>query len=148
MTQTDPRSERIEEKIAASQERLTRESGALPPVPRRAQLPDAYPPEDYRSLAAEYPWLVLAAGAGLGLLAGALLPRKAGSKLGGKALGLAAMAGELGLSLATQARDKAGESTAGLRDSAGRKATASRNAAASLARGAIRAASRVRTTRK
>ena len=73
-------------------------------LPRRAQLPDAYPPEDYRSLAAEYPWLVLAAGAGLGLLAGALLPRKAGSKLGGKALGLAAMAGELGLSLAAQAR--------------------------------------------
>lgn len=78
------------------------------PVTDHTALPDASPPEDYRSLAAEYPWLAMAAGAGLGLLAGALLPKRAGRRLGQRALGLAFAAGEVGLALSAKARSGTG----------------------------------------
>ena len=92
MSAADQRSSRIKDRIAASQARLERESEDLPALPQRQRLPDAYPPEDYRSLAAEYPWLAMAAGLGLGLLAGALLPKKAGGKMGRRILGAATAA--------------------------------------------------------
>jgi hypothetical protein len=75
----------------------------------RSPLPDAYPPDSYRSLAAEYPWLTVFAGVGLGMLAGALVPRTAGARLGKRAIKLATQAGELGLTLSARARDRAGE---------------------------------------
>ena len=56
-----------------------------PVLPARATLPDRYPPEDYRSLAGEYPWLTVAAGLGAGLLVGAMLPRGLGGKFGKRA---------------------------------------------------------------
>ena len=68
MSDADTKRDRIKAKVAASQERLTRDSEFLPAVPQRKNLPDAYPPEDYRSLAAEYPLLTVAAGLGLGML--------------------------------------------------------------------------------
>ncbi len=106
MSSIEPRQERIAAKIAASQERLDRHSPKHPALPAK----DAYPPEDYRSLIAEYPWLAVAAGMGMGLLAGALAPKKAGSgKFGRRALGLAMAAGELGLALSKQAGERAGE---------------------------------------
>jgi len=105
MSSLEPRQERIAAKIAASQDRLTRTSSARPALPSK----DAYPPEDYRSLIAEYPWLAVAAGAGLGLLAGSLVPKKAGSKFGKRALSLAIAAGEIGLALSKQAGERAGE---------------------------------------
>lgn len=155
MNDADARRARIKDRIAASQERMRRDSVKLPPVPRRDPLPDAYPPEDYRSLAREYPWLTVAAGAGLGLLAGALLPRRAGSKLGKRALGVATVAAEIGLALSRQAGTKASEglsrieeSSAPLRQRAGRAAgsarSGARSAGATLAREAIRLAARVR----
>lgn len=95
MSEVETREERIAARIAASQERMTRESEVRPPRDYYEMPPDAYPPEDYRSLAAEYPWLTVAAGLGIGALAGALLPRSFGSKLGRGALGMAGLVGEM-----------------------------------------------------
>ncbi len=159
MSDAENRRARINERIEASQERMRRDSAKLPALPKRETLPDAYPPEDYRTLLKEYPWLTLAAGAGLGLLAGALLPKRAGAKLGKRALGVATVAAELGLALSRQARDTAGdkaaeglarldETTAPLRARAGRAAGSARSGARSagltLAREAIRLAARLR----
>lgn len=109
MSAADQRRRRIEDRIAASQTRLDRGSAAQPALPRRQPLPDGYPPEDYRGLAAEYPWLAISAGLGIGLLAGALLPRGAGGKAGQRLLGAATVAAELGLVLSRQTRDRARE---------------------------------------
>lgn len=148
MTDADARREKINQRIAASQERMRRERGNLPAVPVRETLPDAYPPEDYRSLAAEYPWLTMAAGAGLGMLAGALLPKKSGSKLGRRALGMATVAAELGLALSRRAGETAEAKTAPLRQRAGRAAgsarSGTRSAGAWIAREAIKLAARGR----
>lgn len=103
MSEAKARSERIRGKIAASQERMRQGADTLPPIPARPVLPDAYPPESYRSLAAEYPWLVVATGAGLGMLAGALVPKRFGSKLGGRLMTAAALAAELGMAISKQA---------------------------------------------
>lgn len=103
MSEAEARTKRIRSKIAASQDRLQRDSAAAAPVPARVTLPDAYPPESYRSLAAEYPWLVVAAGAGLGLLAGALVPKQFGGKLGGRLLTAATLAAEFGMAMSKQA---------------------------------------------
>lgn len=71
--------------------------------------PAGEPPEDFSALARQYPGLLLAGGIAIGLVAGALLPRKAGGKLAGRAAALAAVAGELGLALSQSAREKAGD---------------------------------------
>jgi ElaB/YqjD/DUF883 family membrane-anchored ribosome-binding protein len=155
VSDADDRRARINQRIAASQDRMRRSSVDLPAAPKRETLPDAYPPENYRSLAREYPWLTMAAGAGLGLLAGALMPKRTGAKLGKRALGMATIAAELGLALSRQAGSKAAEglsqldeSTAPMRQRAGRAAgsarTGARSAGLSLAREAIRLAARVR----
>ena len=148
MTEADARREKINLRIAASQERMRRDSANLPAVPVRESLPDAYPPEDYRTLAGEYPWLTMAAGAGLGLLAGALLPKKSGARLGKRALGMATIAAELGLALSRRAGEAADEKAAPLRQRAGRAAgsarAGARSAGATIAREAIRLAARAR----
>ena len=109
MTKTDPRRDRVANRIAASQDRLKRDGDLLPAKRRRDPLPDAYPPENYRSLAKEYPWLAMAAGLGVGALVAALLPRKFVGKAGRRALGAASVAAELGLAFSKQARDAAGD---------------------------------------
>lgn len=105
MTAPDAKRARIKQKISASEARLRREGDA----PARKQFPDRDPPETYRSLAGEYPWAAIIGGVALGVLAGSLLPKVAGSKLGRRTLALATLAGELGLTFSKQARDKAGE---------------------------------------
>lgn len=67
------------------------------------------PPESLVELVGQYPGVAIAAGLGLGLLAGALLPRSAARKLTARAGVLAAVAGEAGLTLGKQAIEKAGE---------------------------------------
>ena len=109
MSKTDPSRARVAKRIAASQDRLKRDSDQLPAKPHLEQLPDAWPPEDYRSLAKEYPWLAMAAALGAGALVAALLPRKFVSKAGRRALGAASVAAELGLAFSKQARETAGE---------------------------------------
>lgn len=110
MSEADDKRERIRSRIAASQERLSRESTQLPAVPARRTPGDAYPPEDWRSLVQEHPWLIVAAGAGIGLLAGALLPKRAGSRVASRALGLAATGAEIALAFSKTAREAASES--------------------------------------
>ena len=110
MSDVDSKRARIQSRVEASQERLKRESDQLPALPPRAAPTDAYPPEDFKSLAKEHPWLLVAAGAGAGLLVGALLPKRAGSKLGGRTLALATAGAELAMALSRNARDVASDS--------------------------------------
>jgi len=146
MSNLERSQDRIAAKIAASQARLEHD------IPERPALPakDAYPPEDYRSLLAEYPWLAVAAGVGVGLLAGALAPKRApsGGKFGKRALGLAIAAGELGLALSRQAGERAGEAgregLARARDGSRQVKATARSTGAVIAREAIRLAARVR----
>lgn len=144
MSSSEPRQDRIAARIAASQERLTRGSSTRPALPAK----DAYPPEDYRSLIAEYPWLAVTAGLGLGLLAGALAPKKAGSKFGQRALGLAIAAGELGLAFSKQAGERASEAgrdgLALAREGGKQVRSTARSTGATIAREAIKLAARVR----
>lgn len=158
MTQTDPKRARIKEKITESEERLRRDSQA----PARKQFPDRDPPETYRSLAGEYPWGVVLGGLALGAVAGALLPKAAGRRLGRRALAIATIAGELGLTFSKTARDKTseagregiarlgdlsgsvGESTAELRQRAGHVAGRARSRGLELAGRAVKLAARVR----
>lgn len=159
MSEADDKRQRIRDKVAASQERLQRESANLPATPSPARFPDAYPPEDYASLAKEYPWLAMAAGLGAGLLVGALLPKGFGGKLGKRALAVATVAGELGLALSKQAGEKAAEAARDGVTRAGQGAnrvrsqvsrvadhtrTRARGAGLAIAREAIRLAARVR----
>ena len=109
MSKSDLRRERVATRISASQARLKRDDTALPAAPRRDPLPDAYPPENYRGLAREYPLLTIAAGIGVGMLVAALLPRKFATKAAKRALGAATVAAELGLAYSKHARDAAGE---------------------------------------
>lgn len=151
--------ERIRRRIEASQERLTRESDSLPALPKRSAPADAYPPEDLRGLVSEHPWVTVAAGVGVGLLVGALLPRRAGSKFGKRALGLAAAGAEVAIALSRNARESASEgareglhrldeSTAPLRRRAGEVAgsagRSARGTGVRLAGEAIRLAARLR----
>lgn len=155
MSNADNKRERIKAKVEASQERLTRDSDLLPALPPRRAPADAYPPEDLRSLAKEHPLLVLAAGAGAGLLLGALLPKRAGSKVGGRALGLAAAGAELAIALSRNARESASESareglsklderTAPLRRRAGSATRSARSNGIRIAGEAIKLAARLR----
>ena len=155
MSEAEARNDRVRQRIAASQARLDRESDTLPALPQRKPLPDAYPPEDLRGLAAEHPLLTLATGVGLGLLVGALLPKGTGGKAGRRLVAVAAAAGELGLALSKQAADKAGEAsrdglakldqgTAPLRQRAGRAGSSARGKGVRLAGEAIKLAARLR----
>lgn len=152
MSEADEKRQRIKDKVAASQERLQSGGTALPELPSPARFPDAYPPEDYRTLAKEYPWLAVAAGMGAGLLLGAVLPKGMGSKLGKRAVAAATAAGELGLALSKQAGEKAADAgrdgATQLRGKASRIATPARTAARSagmlIVREAIRLATRAR----
>lgn len=134
------------------------------PVP--ATPPQPEPPEDLASLLKEHPGLIVAGGLAIGLLAGVLLPKRAttgtDSKLGAKALSLAAVAAELAVTLGQQARDQAsdaaregrarladlGESANTLGRNAARRASAARGEAArtgmKLARQAVKLAAKAR----
>ena len=70
------------------------------------KLPDNDPPETYTDLARDYPIALIAGGLAAGLLAGALLPRGIGRKVGKGILTGALMAGELGRSYSAQASRK------------------------------------------
>lgn len=75
------------------------------------KLPEGEPPEGVSGLIADYPGLAIAAGVGIGLIAGALLPRSAGRKMARGAVFLASTGSELGLALGKQALRKADEAT-------------------------------------
>ena len=155
MSKTDPRRDRIANRIAASQKRLQRDGDKVPAKARRDPFPDAWPPENYRSLAKEYPWLAMAAGLGVGVLVAALLPRNAVSKAGRRAMAAATVAAELGLAFSKQARDAAeeaaqdglsmiDETTAPLRQRAAGATKSARSRGMRLAGEAMKIAGRLR----
>ena len=158
MSKADEQRQKIQSRIDASQDQLDAENRQLAAIPpRHDTFEDA--PDDWRGKAGQHPWLLLAAGAGAGLLIGALLPRRAGSKTASRALGLAAAGAELAIAFSKNARDAASdaaseglhrldEGTAPLRRRAGEVAgTASRSArttGARLASEAVKIAARIR----
>ncbi len=80
----------------------TKPSTALAPMPR---IPDKDPPEGLAGLAREYPGLLIGGGLALGLLAGALVYKRAGGKITQRVAGLATAVGEIGLALSRHVRD-------------------------------------------
>lgn len=114
------------------------------------------PPESLADLAREHPGLILAGGLAVGLLVGALIPRRKGGRLLRNAASLAAVAGELALMLGEQTREKADGARGQIADlsrkagSAGRRVAHSglekgdeaREAGLRLARKAVKAMAR------
>lgn len=156
---SDEKRKRIKDRIDASQDQLDQESRQLEAIPARPIPGDVSGSGDWRDKAHQHPWLLLAAGAGAGLLVGALLPRRASSKATSRVLGLAAAGAELAMAFSKNARDAASdaaseglhrldEGTAPLRRRAGEVAgTASRSArttGARLATEAVKIAARLR----
>lgn len=106
VTKTTDKSDELRAKIDASAADLRGDKAVL-----ATRLPDADPPEQFSSLIGEYPGLAIAAGLGLGLLAGAILPRNTGRKLARGVFFLASTGGELGLVLGKQALTKVDDAT-------------------------------------
>ncbi len=71
----------------------------------------ADPLRKIRNFASDHPAVVIAGGLAIGALTLALLPKKTGGKFARRALAAAAAAGEIGLAVSRQARDKAEEAT-------------------------------------
>lgn len=154
MNDSDARRERIKAKVEASQARLKRDGGDRVPAQKLPNLPDAYPPENYRTLASEYPLLTMGFGLGLGLLAGALLPKRRKGKFGKRAVAIATAATEIAFALGKHARDTALEAeraaagktlgtAAGARRQASRLAEQAGGQARQAAIGAVREAARL-----
>lgn len=129
MTKASSNSDRIRAKIEESEAQLQGDK-ILPAT----TLPDAAPPEKFSNLIAEYPGLAIAAGLGIGLIAGALLPRSAGRKLIRGGLFVASTAGELGLAVGKQALHKADDATREGREMLGETAAKAGRVAADAGR--------------
>lgn len=125
MTDATSKSDRIQAKIAKSEAQLQGD-GAFPATHR----PDEAPPEKFSNLISDYPGLAVAAGLGLGLLAGAILPRSAGRKLVRGGVFVASTASELGMAFGKQAIRKADEATRDGREVLGDTAAKAGRAAA------------------
>lgn len=140
MTKASSKSDRIRDKIAESEAQLQGDEV----LPALRQLDDA-PPEKFSGLVSEYPGLAIAAGLGLGLLAGALLPRSAGRKLIRGGVFIASTAGELGLALGKQTLRNADEATREGREKLGETAAEAGRVAADAGRKAADAGRRAAT---
>lgn len=146
-------------RIEASQQQLDQESREAVETFSTPIAGNVTAAGDWRGTASKHPWLLVAAGAGAGLLVGALLPRRAGSKTASRALHLAAVGAELAIAFRKNARDAASEAaseglhridegTAPLRRRAGKAAEeasrSTRMTGARLAREAVKVAARLR----
>jgi hypothetical protein len=89
--------------------------------------------ESFGDLFRRHPIAFIAGGIALGAVAGALLPRGTGRRLTKSAAALAATAGEAGILLSRNARDKAEELGREGREVLGRNAAAAQRHAADLA---------------
>ncbi len=74
-----------------------------------AKLPEREPPESYRELGGDYPVALLVGGLAVGFLVGVLIPRSLSRRIGRSAVGMAAIAGELGSTYGRKAIDGAAE---------------------------------------
>ncbi|MEY4161091.1 MAG: hypothetical protein RLZZ136_1712 [Pseudomonadota bacterium] len=97
-----------------------------PDLPIRSSLtqsgiPEGEPPETYVDLGKDYPLALIVGGLGLGILAGAVLPRGLGRKLARGAIAASAIAIEAGRHYSTQvaqAAEEGREKFGGLKNSA------------------------------
>lgn len=89
--------------------------------------------ETFGDLLRKHPIAFIAGGVALGAVAGALLPRGTGRRLTKGAVALAATAGEAGMLLSRNARDKAEELGREGRDVLGRNAAVAQRRASELA---------------
>lgn len=120
-----------------------------------SQLPEAEPPETYTDLAKDYPVALVFGGLLAGIIAGSLLPRGIGRKVGRTIVSGALLAGEIGRSYSRDAARKAGSASLEGRSkvmelssraaSAGKRTMgSSRDLGARAAREAIRLATNLR----
>ena len=93
---TDDKAQRIKAKIDASQARNRGDGPARKPARTNARRSAAGQQNFFDRAVDEHPLALLAGSIVLGAIAASVLPRSFGSKLAGRALGLAAVAGELG----------------------------------------------------
>lgn len=105
---SDEKAERIKAKISASQARSRGEAPArkAKPAPRKRASGET---TFIDKAIADHPLALLAGSMVLGVIAASLMPRSWGSKLGGRMLGLATVAGELGAAYGSKAWGAAAE---------------------------------------
>jgi hypothetical protein len=110
---SDEKADRIRKKISASQARSRGEGTARKANPKAEAKPRTPRRKDDRSLfdkaLDDHPLALLAGSVVLGAIAASLLPASWGRKLGRRALGLAAVAGELGAAYGHKAWDAASD---------------------------------------
>ena len=110
---SDEKAERIRKKISASQARTRGEGSARPAKPKAEAKPRTTRRKDDRSwfdkALDDHPLALLAGSVVLGAIAASLVPKSVGRKLGQRALGLAAVAGELGAAYGNKAWEAAAE---------------------------------------
>lgn len=154
MSQEEDKRQRIRSRIESSQERLKRDSRQLPAIPPASAVSDSET-GSLRGFASAHPVWTVAAGLGAGLLVGALLPRRFGSKFSKRAIGLATLGAELAVAASRNARDAASEGareglhrieegTAPLRRRANRAGQSARSTGLRLAGEAVKLATRLR----
>ncbi len=90
--------EKIRRKVAESEAGLARQ-----------HLPHGSPPDGVRSLAMDYPFALIFGGLAIGVIAGAMIPRAAGKRLGKGAAAAAAIASEFALAYGQRALDATGK---------------------------------------
>lgn len=143
---SDDKADRIRKKISASQ---ARSQGKAPPRKAKPKAERAKPGQEnfFDRALDDHPFALLAGSMILGAIAASLVPRSWGSKLGSRALGLAALAGEMGALYGNKAWGAAAEGARAGQDKledlgetlAGQSADARRKAAELGARAGQRA---------
>ena len=107
---SDEKAERIRSKISASQARSRGDA-----APRKAKVAPRQRASGETTFIekamADHPLALLAGSVVLGAIAASLMPRAWGGKLGSRMLGLATVAGELGVAYGSKALDAAAEGT-------------------------------------
>lgn len=103
-----------------------------PTLLEQAETASAEPTKRFSDFVREHPGAFIAGGVALGVVLGALFPRKAGSNVAKRALALAATAGELGLAASRQAREGAGKAAHEAKDLIDRDAEIVREKAGQL----------------
>ncbi len=104
MSDGETKRKELRKKVEEAQAELDRAAPAEAPPPP--------PPEGMRALAMDYPFAMVLGGVALGVVAGALIPRSAGSRLTRSAIAAATVAGELGLAYGKHAIEATSEAAA------------------------------------
>ena len=99
---SDDKAERIRSKITASQARSRGAAAPRKAKPAARKRPSGEPSFIDKAIA-DHPLALLAGSVVLGAIAASFVPRSWGSKLGGRVLGLATVAGELGAAYGSKA---------------------------------------------